>query len=129
MCKPGDIIIINNFIDEEGSKVDKHSFIVIDNKKYITSNMMCSFRDTIQKERKLKYYGNYELDENFINGKSINKKNGYLKIDKLYYFDKEKTDYKVIAHVDLKLLNKIYKYLLTLSIKGRLKLVDTNLEV
>lgn len=127
MCRPGDIIIISNFRDEDGLLVDKHSFIVIDNKKYITSNMMCSFRNVEQKNKKLKYYGNYELDTSLINGKSINNRCGYLKIDKLYYFDKEKTNYKVIAHIDIKLLNHIYKYLLGLSIKGRLKFIDTNI--
>ena len=129
MCRPGDIIIIKNFKDELGSSVDKHSFIVIDNKKYITSNMMCSFHDDIQKEKKLKYYGNYEIDSSFISGSGINDKNGYIKIDKLYYFDKDKTDYRVIAHIDIKLLNKIYKNLLGLSIKGRLKLVDSNIKI
>ena len=129
MCRPGDIIIIKNFKDELGSNVDKHSFIVIDNKKYITSNMMCSFHDDSQKEKKLKYYGNYEIDSSLIIGKSINTKNGYLKIDKLYYFDKNKTNYKVIAHIDIKLLNKIYINLLGLSIKGRLKFVDSNIKM
>ena len=129
MCRPGDIIIVNNFKDELGSSVDKHSFIVVDNKRYITSNMMCSFHDDIQKEKKLKYYGNYEIDSSLIIGKSINTKNGYIKIDKLYYFDKDKTDYRVIAHIDIRLLNKIYKNLLGLSIKGRLKLVDSNIKI
>lgn len=129
MCRPGDIIIVSNFKDELGSNVDKHSFIVVDNKKYITSNMMCSFHDDIQKEKKLKYYGNYEIDSSLIIGKSINTKNGYIKIDKLYYFDKDKTDYRVIAHIDIRLLNKIYKNLLGLSIKGRLKLVDSNIKI
>ena len=129
MCRPGDIIIIKNFKDELGSSVDKHSFIVIDNKKYITSNMMCSFKDDDQKQKKLKYYGNYEIDSNYINGNSINNKDGYIKIDKLYYFDKDKTNYKVIAHIDIRLLSKIYKYMLGLSIKGRLKLVDSNIKI
>ncbi len=128
MCRPGDIIIIKNFKDELGSSVDKHSFIVIDNKKYITSNMMCSFKDDDQKQKKLKYYSNYEIDSNYINGNSINTKNGYIKIDKLYHFDKDKTNYKVIAHVDIKLLSKMYKYMLGLSIKGRLKVVDSNIK-
>ena len=128
MCRPGDIIVVNNFKDELGSYVDKHSFIVIDNKKYITSNMMCSFKDIYQKEKKLKYYGNYEIDSNYINGNSINTKDGYIKINKLYYFDKDKTNYKVIAHIDIRLLSKIYKYMLGLSIKGRLKFVDSNVK-
>ena len=129
MCRPGDIIVVNNFKDELGSYVDKHSFIVIDNKKYITSNMMCSFKDIYQKQKKLKYYGNYEIDSNYINGNSINTKDGYIKIDKLYYFDKDKTNYKVIAHIDIRLLSKIYKYMLGLSIKGRLKFVDSNIKI
>ena len=128
MCRPGDIIVVNNFKDELGSYVDKHSFIVIDNKKYITSNMMCSFKDIYQKQKKLKYYGNYDIDSNYINGNSINTKDGYIKIDKLYYFDKDKTNYKVIAHIDIRLLSKIYKYMLGLSIKGRLKFVDSNVK-
>ena len=81
MCRPGDIIIIKNFKDELGSSVDKHSFIVIDNKKYITSNMMCSFKNDNQKQKKLKYYGNYEIDSNYINGnsKAITRNHGFRK--------------------------------------------------
>ena len=129
MCKPGDIIIIDDFIDEVGSRVNKHSFIVIDSKKYIISNMMCSFHDDSQKKNKLRYYGNYEVDSKLITGKYANTKNGYIKIDKLYYFDKTKINYRIIAHIDMKLLNRIYKNLLGLSIIGRLKLVDSNIKM
>ena len=136
MCKLGDIIIINKFKNEEEKFVPKHSFVVInDEKDYIkgvkydfVANMMCSFHDKNHKKKKLKYIENLPIKEKYIKGKKINSKQGYIKADQIYYFNKQLIEYEVIAHIDKKLLNELTHLIITLNKKKLLKNITTNLE-
>ena len=135
MCKLGDIIVVKEFQDEEGIKVPKHSFVVInDEKDFIeglkydfVSNMMCSFHNEEHKNKKLRFEENLEIKEELIEGKNINSKEGYIKADQLYYFDKNNIDYTVIAHMDAELLDELLQLILILHDKGKLKSITTNL--
>lgn len=114
MCKLGDIIVINTFKNENGDTITKHSFVVInDEKNYVeglksdfVSNMLCSFHNEEHKNKKLMFEENLESKERLISGKKINNKNRYIKADQLYYFDKTKIEYKVIAHMKSGLLDE-----------------------
>lgn len=136
MCKLGDIIVINKFKNEYGIIIPKHSFVVINDKpNYIEgfrydfiSNMLCSFHNENHKRKKLKYKENLPVKEQRIKGKKINNKEGYIKADQLYYFDKNKIEYKLLAHMDKKLLNELIKLIIDLQKLGLLKPIITNIE-
>ena len=135
MCKLGDIIVINKFKNEDRDTIKKHSFVVInDEKNYVeglkydfVSNMLCSFHNEEHKNKKLRFEENFEINEKLISGDKINNKNGYVKADQLYYFDKTKIEYKVIAHMESELLDELVQLILVLSEKGLLKNIVTNL--
>ena len=136
MCKLGDVIVIKEFKNEFGEIVPKHSFIVINDEpdyvegfKYdFVSNMLCSFHNEKHKKRKLKFKQNLPVKEQKIHGENINEKEGYIKADQLYYFDKKKIEYKVLAHMDSDLLDDLVQLILELKEKNLLKPVYTNIE-
>ena len=136
MCKLGDIIVIKNFKNENGNVISKHSFVVINAEKDFVeglkydfvSNIMCSFHNEVQRRKKLRFVENLPIKEKFISGEKINSKDGYIKADQLYYFDKELIEYKVIAHMEQELLEELVQLILFLNNKGLLKSITTNLE-
>lgn len=135
MCKLGDIIVVDGFRDENGNSVPRHSFVVInDEPDYVeglrydfVSNMMCSFHDEEHKNKKLRFEENFPIKEELISGSKINNKEGYIKADQLFYFDKKNISYKIIAHMDSELLDDLVQLILVLNEKGKLKQVVTNL--
>ncbi len=135
MCKLGDIIVVKEFKNEEGISVPKHSFVVInDEEDYVeglkydfVSNMMCSFHNEEHKNKKLKYEENLPIKEEYISGDKINSKEGYIKADQLYYFNKKLIEYKIIAHMEAELLDELVQLILALNDKGLLKNITENL--
>ena len=136
MCKLGDVIVIKEFKNENGDIVPKHSFVVINDEpdyvegfKYdFVANMLCSFHDDNHKKRKLKYKQNLPVKEQKVNGEKINNKEGYIKSDQLYYFDKKKIEYKVIAHMEAELLDKLVQLILQLKEENLLNPIYTNID-
>lgn len=135
MCKLGDIIVINEFKNEFGEKVKKHSFVVINDENNnieglnydFISNMLCSFHNEEHKSKKLRFKENLEVSETANSKKNLNNKNGYIKADQLYYFDKAKIEYYVLGHLNPDLLDELLQLILVLNDEGKLKLVTTNL--
>ena len=135
MCKLGDIIVINEFKNEFGENVKKHSFVVINDENNnieglnydFVSNMLCSFHNDEHKSKKLRFKENLEVTELAISNKSINNKSGYIKADQLYYFDKTKIKYYILGHLNPDLLDELLQLILVLNDEGKLKLVTTNL--
>ena len=135
MCKLGDIIVVSEFKDETGKTVPKHSFVVInDNAGTIetlnydfVSNIMCSLHNEEHRMKKLKYEENLEIKDNMIIGNKINSKRGYIKADQLFYFDKKKIKYKVLAHVDPELLDELVQLIIALDRKGKVKNIIDNI--
>ena len=89
MCKLGDIVVINNFKNENNEDILKHSFVIInDEADYLNglrydfvANMMCSFHKERHKQKKLKHKSNLPIKEKMISGKWLNSKEGYIKAD------------------------------------------------
>lgn len=135
MCKLGDIIVVKKFKDSKGVIVPKHSFVVInDEKNFIQgysydfiSNILCSFHNKRHKNHKLNIESNLMINKNQIIGDGINEKDGYVRADELFYFKKEKIEYKVIAHMNDDLLSDLVKLILRLYDKDKLHKVITNL--
>lgn len=135
MCKLGDIIVVKKFKDISGKLVPKHSFVVInDEPDFIEgfaydfiSNVMCSFHDEKHKEHKLSIKSNLEIKPSQIKGTKLNDKGGYIRADDLFYFKKNKIEYKVIAHIDDELLDELVQLIIKLHDKHREHNVITNL--
>ena len=135
MCKLGDVIVIDKFKNENGETVSKHSFVVINDEqdfvegfKYdFISNMLCSFHNEEHKKKKLQYKQNLEIKEEKILGEKINDKEGYIKANQLYFFDKSKIEYKVIAHLDSELLDELVQLILELQKSNLLIPIYTNI--
>ena len=81
-----------------------------------------------QRIKKLRYKENLEICSEDIISLTKNGKNGYIKDDQLYYFDKNKLDYYVFAKVDLQLLDELIKLVMQLSIEEKLKINIKNFD-
>ena len=136
MCKLGDIIVVKEYFGSDGKKVNQHSFVVINDEKDMieglsydfVANVMLSFHDKKHKAKKLKYKSNLPIKEEKITSKDLNDKGGYIRADELYYFNKEKIEYKVIAYMDHELLDELIQLILILHDENKLKIITKNLE-
>lgn len=123
MCNIGDIIIINNYRDN-GRSLNRHSFVVLDDEdgeiqglSYdMVCNVMSSFKNEYQKNKKLSYPGNFPISSNDTQTNPDNGKEGYIKAEQLYYFKKEKIDFQVIGSMNKESLEKLIKFIEELQI-------------
>lgn len=118
MCNVGDIILVDSYVDN-GKKLNKHSFIVIDDANGtieglsydIICNVLSSFKSDSQRIKKLSYAGNFPVSSDDTDTKPNNNKSGYVKTDQLYYFSKEKIEFKVIGNVLPEILDLIFEFI------------------
>ena len=135
MCRVGGIIVVKEFKDRNGTVVPKHSFVVISDEAGIIesysydfiSNIMCSFHSENHKKRKLKIKSNLEIVPNKIKGRNVNNKTGYIRADDLFYFKKDKIEYKVIGRLSDDMLDKLIKLVISLNVENKTKDTITNL--
>ncbi len=130
MCKLGDIIVIDEYIGEDGKSIQKHSFIVIDdNAGFIegleydfVANVMSSFKNLKHKTKKLKFRENVEISNDDITSDiKINNNSGYIKADQLIYFNKSKISYYVLGKLNDELLDELIKLIVFLNKQGKLR--------
>lgn len=135
MCKFGDVIVVNSYIGDDGKKISKHSFVVIDDNpgiikglKYnLVTNVMSSFKNEEQRVKKLRHKENLEIFSDDIISDTKNGRNGYIKANQLFYFDKEKLDYYIFATIDSELLDKLIKLVVQLETEGRITINTRNI--
>ena len=135
MCKLGDIIVVKSFKGEDGVQLPNHSFIVVDDNHDnikgldydFVAPIMSSFRDKEHKAKVLSYDVNKEIVDSDIEGEFKLKRESYVKANKLYYFDKKKIEYFVLARVNDDYLDELMKIILSLGEKDRLSIITTNL--
>lgn len=137
MCKLGDIIVVNKYIGDDGKLINKHSFVVINDKpgfieglQYdLVTNVMSSFKSEEQRMKKLKFEENVEIvSEQIISDIPTNNKSGFIKADQLIYFDKKKIDYYVLGRISEELLDELAMIIVSLSKKGVLKNNTSNIK-
>ena len=129
MCKVGDIIVVEKYISEDGKEMSKHSFVVIDDNPdnikglnySFVSNVMSSFKNVQHKSNTLRYEENVGVPSEDIESDDINDKEGYIKADQLYYFDKNKIEYYVLASVNPDLLDELIRIIVKLEVENKLK--------
>lgn len=118
MCKVGDIILVEGYTDN-GIQLDKHSFVVIDDRdgkiEGMSYDMICnvlsSFKNEAQRERKLSYPGNFPIAHDDTVTNPHNNKDGYIKTDQLYFFNKNKINYHVIGNVNPDVMDLIFDFI------------------
>ena len=136
MCKFGDVIVVNKYIGDDGAELNQHSFVVIDDNPgtikglnySLVTNVMSSFKSEEIRLKKLKYKENLEVTCEDIVAPTNNGKNGYIKADQLFYFDKANLDYYVFATLDPKLLDELIQLVIELSVEEKLKTNINNLK-
>lgn len=126
MCKKGDIILIREYRDGN-SLLSRHSFVVIEDEggrvcglNYdLVALVMSSFKGNEQRERKLNYPGNFEVTSADKNMQPwANEKDGYIKAEQFYYFDKSKMDYSVIGSLTDDTWNTLVDFIEALPGRG-----------
>lgn len=137
MCKIGDIIVVKKYIGDDGKVINKqHSFVVIDDNpdkvegiSYdLVTNVMSSFKDEEHKKRKLSHKENLPIVSDDIISNTKNGKDGYIKADQLFYFDKSRLDYYVFAQISPELLDELIRLIIELRIERKVKMNIRNLE-
>ncbi len=118
MCKVGDIILIDHYIDH-GTAIGRHSFIVVSDKNGEIEgcsydwvcNVLSSFKNKSQKAHKMSYPGNYEIKNIDTVTNPDDGKDGFVKADQLYYFNKAKIQYRVIGYVRQEVMNELLEFI------------------
>lgn len=118
MCKRRDIILVTDF-KSHGSSVGVHPFVVIDDEAGeikglpfdMICNMLSSFKSPEQRARKLSYPGNYPITASNTRVPGGNNKDGYIKTDQFYYFNKDRIDYKIIGEMDEDTFNDLMDFI------------------
>ena len=118
MCQVGDIILINSYMDN-GNNLNRHSFVVIDDRNGtieglpydMICNVLSSFKSESHKQIKLSYPGNFPISHNDTETNPHNSKDGYIKMDQLYYFRKDNLQYRVIGSVKEEILELLFEFL------------------
>lgn len=123
MCKAGDIICIDHYVDR-GMDLSRHSFVVLSDVSGeiqglafdLVCNVMSSFKSEEQKQLKLGHPGNFPVtyeDEEIPSG---NQKSGYIKSEQLYYFKKDKMEFTVIGSLTPETFQALTQYIVNLQI-------------
>lgn len=118
MCKAGDIILVNQYTDNNNI-LRKHSFVVISDENGeieglpydMICNVLSSFKSESQQKRKLSYPGNFPVSNDDTVTNPDNGKSGYIKTDQLYFFSKDRLDFSVIGFVKQDIFELIIEFI------------------
>lgn len=118
MCQVGDIILVDHYNDN-GKTLNKHSFVVIDDNNGtiegmsydMICNVLSSFKSEEQKRRKLSHQGNFPIANDDSMTNPHNSKSGYVKMDQLYYFKKDKLQFRIIGSMKPDILELLLEFL------------------
>lgn len=118
MCKIGDIIIVKKY-KNHGKTISSHSFVVINDENGeiqglpydFVANVLSSFKDETQKQRKMSYPGNFPIVSDDTITDPHNDRNGFVKSDQWYYFDKNKISYEVIGYMKPDIFDLLLEYI------------------
>ncbi len=139
MCKVGDIIVIISYKGEDNRILNQHSFVVLNDENDIiegfeydlVTTVMSSFKGKTEayRNKKLSFRENLGFKpENQDLIIDSNNEKGYMKADKLYFFEKNKMNFSVIGSLDSDVFKKLIDLITQLDNLGLLVNVTTNLE-
>lgn len=78
---------------------------------------MSSFKDEKQKKNKLRFKGNFSISFSASLVVNNNGKDGYIKSEQMYYFNKEKTDYIIIGKLKANVFNQLIEFIQELDVE------------
>ena len=118
MCKKRDIILVENY-KSHGNTVGTHSFVVLEDNggeiKGLSFDMICnvlsSFKSAKQRAHKLSYSGNFPITASETSVPGGNTKDGYIKADQFYYFNKDKITYHIIGQMKSAAFNELIDFI------------------
>lgn len=124
MCKAGDIILVIDYTDG-GINLNHHSFVVINDEAgqiqgldyNIICNVMSSFKSPEQRVKKLSFPGNFEVLHTDTNVPGGNDKDGFIKAEQFYYFNKEKIKFRVIGVMNEDAFKELIEFIENLDIE------------
>lgn len=76
---------------------------------------MSSFHSEEHRKKKLGYPGNFEYSAEYENIKNGHGKDGFIKAEQFYYFDRAKTDFYVLGNVAPELFNALIEFINSLE--------------
>lgn len=130
MIKLGDIILIEEYLDDNGEMVSAHPLIVINTEGGKISGLdfdfigcfMSSFKNSNHKSRVLKHDSNLLVTvEDGVD------RDSYIKADVIHYFDSSKINYIFVGELTQDLYDLLLKVIRMLSEENRLEINTNNL--
>ena len=92
--------------------------------------MLCSFHNEEHKRKKLRFKENFYISKNMIMSKrKLNNKDGFIKADQLYYFNKDNIDYDIIGKLNDKYQCNLLKLIRDLDNLEKAKNITSNLKI
>lgn len=137
MCQIGDIIKIEKYIGDDGVEVGRHTFVVLsedaDTIKGLSFNLVGTPMSSIKSdEQRNKIENNHKLmiiKTNDQNGMPASKyEESFIKAHLMYYFQKDKLEYKNLGSLNVETFIELQNKLLELDENDELEQVITNLE-
>ena len=106
-----------------GHSLSKHSFVVLSNESGTIAgldydfvcNVLSSFKNEQQKEKKLDYPGNFAIYSGDSSVARGNTKDGYVKAEQLYYFNNAKIEYSIIGRMHADVFNRLVDFIENLN--------------
>ncbi len=125
MCKIGDIILVTD-PKNSGQHIGSHSFVVINDENGEIESIsfdfvgliLSSLRTDKDRKRLLKYPANMEIKAESMNTMPHNDFDAVVKVNQLYYFNKNKIDYKVIGSLGIGPFNELITFMQELADHG-----------
>lgn len=123
MCKIGDIILVKKY-KAYNDEIGMHSFVVISDVEGeiqglpydIVCNALSSIKNEEQRKRKLSFPGNLPITSSDTEIPNGNSKDGYIKAEQFYYFQKDAIDYTVIGNMTIEAFNTLIDFINSLNI-------------
>ena len=130
MINYGEIIVIEKFLNSHNKEVSAHPFVVIDNNagviqgiEYdISAAMLTSIKNDLHKQKYSKYKVNM-----FISAKDGVRKDSFLKLNEIYYFNEQDINYYKVGKIDDDLMDQIDELIFELDQEGEIIDVINNL--
>lgn len=127
MCQIGDIILIYNAKNKR--PVGAHPFIVLDDNNgtvmglynYDFIGLLLTSASTEERKEHLKQYaGNFPIakEDKIVNPNKNDNRDGYVKADQLFYFDKRKIRYIHLGRIDSDIFDLIIEFMEELKDNG-----------
>ena len=137
MCQIGDLIMVEKYKGDDGVEVSRHTFVVLSTEADVIKGLsfdfvaspMSSIKTKVQRKKIEKDSGLMIIRTNDQNGMpTSNYEESFIKAKLMYYFDKDKIDYRVLGSLNYQTFLELQNKLQELNDSNNLIQVLSNLE-